>query len=37
MRGIVSMARDRVMYVGDYAADGLSSAVSSAWGLCHAG
>jgi len=37
MRGIVGTVWDRVMYAGDYAADGLSSAVSSAWGLCHAG
>ena len=36
-RGIIGTARDRVMDVGDYAADGLSSTVGSAWGLCHAG
>jgi len=31
-RGIVGSARDRVMYVGDHAADRLNGAVSSAWG-----
>ena len=37
MRGIVGTVWYRVMYAGDYAADGLNSAVNSAWGLCHAG
>ena len=37
MRGIVGTGWDRVMYVGGYAADGLSSGVRSAWGLCHEG